>query len=69
VDAGLLKHADGAVVGTGGFIDTADQRLGVQHVLPIVTPEELARVSSATSPMDSPAAARLAQASRSTTSH
>lgn len=45
MDAGLLKYADGAVVGTGGFIDTAEQRLGVQHVLPIVQPEELGRVS------------------------
>jgi CzcA family heavy metal efflux pump len=45
MDAGLLKYADGAVVGTGGFIDTADTRLGIQHVLPIVTPQELARVS------------------------
>lgn len=44
LDAGLLKYTGGAVVGTGGFIDTPNQQLGVQHVLPITTPEELARV-------------------------
>lgn len=45
MDAGLLKYANGAVVGTGGFIDTADRRLGIEHVLPIVRPDELGRVS------------------------
>ena len=31
--------------GTGGFIDTPNQRVGVQHVLPIATPEDLANVA------------------------
>ena len=31
--------------GTGGFIDTPNQRLGIQHVLPISEPEDLARVA------------------------
>jgi CzcA family heavy metal efflux pump len=44
LDVGLLKFSNGAVVGTGGFIDTPNQRLGVKHVLPITTPEDLARV-------------------------
>lgn len=30
--------------GTGGWIDTPNQRLGVQHLLPIASPENLARV-------------------------
>src|SRR5919112_1818988 len=44
LDAGLLKYSSGAVVGTGGFIDTPNQRLGVRHVLPILTPDELSQV-------------------------
>src|SRR6266511_4013977 len=44
LDVGLLKFSNGAVVGTGGFIDTPNQRLGVQHVLPISTPKDLAQV-------------------------
>ena len=44
LDAGLLKYAGGAVVGTGGIIETPNQQLGVQHVLPITSPEELSKV-------------------------
>ena len=44
VDTGLLTFSNGAVVGTGGAIDTPVQRIGVRHVLPIVTPADLARV-------------------------
>src|SRR4051812_45273825 len=45
LDAGLLRYADfGNVIGTGGFIDTPNQRLGVRHVLPIKTPADLARI-------------------------
>jgi CzcA family heavy metal efflux pump len=44
LDVGLLKFSNGAVVGTGGFIDTPNQRLGVRHILPIATPEDLAQV-------------------------
>ena len=42
---GLLKYTSGAVVGTGGFIDTPNQRLEVRHVLPVVEPEDLAKVT------------------------
>jgi CzcA family heavy metal efflux pump len=45
LDAGLLRFADGNRIGTGGFVDTPNQRLIVQHVLPIVTPNDLARVA------------------------
>ncbi|MEO8357054.1 MAG: efflux RND transporter permease subunit [Chloroflexota bacterium] len=44
LDAGLLKYSKGAIIGTGGFIDTPNQRIGIRSVLPIVTPEDLAVV-------------------------
>jgi CzcA family heavy metal efflux pump len=45
VDVGLLKFSNGAVVGTGGFVESPNQRLGVRHVLPIRTPRDLAAVT------------------------
>lgn len=39
-----LSFLNASLPGTGGFIDTPNQRLGVRHVLPITSPEELARV-------------------------
>ncbi|XAS66925.1 efflux RND transporter permease subunit [Micrococcaceae bacterium Sec5.7] len=45
LDAGLLKYSPGAVVGTGGFIGTPNQRLGVRHVLPITTAKDLAEIT------------------------
>ena len=45
LDAGLLFYSDGAVIGTGGFIETASQRLSVKHVPSIVTPEDLEHVT------------------------
>ena len=44
LDAGLLQYSNGALVGTGGFIDTPNQRLGIRHVLPVLDPRELAQV-------------------------
>ncbi len=44
VESGLLRYNDGAVVGTGGFVETGDRRFNVRHVQPIDTPEELAEV-------------------------
>jgi CzcA family heavy metal efflux pump len=44
MDVGLLKFSNGSVVGSGGFIDTPNQRIGVRHVLPVATPEDLAEV-------------------------
>jgi CzcA family heavy metal efflux pump len=40
----LLSWSQGALIGTGGFIDTPNQRLGVRHIPPIVTPEDLSTV-------------------------
>jgi CzcA family heavy metal efflux pump len=44
LEAGLLHFSDGARIGTGGFIDTPNQRLAVQNVLPILSPDDLAKV-------------------------
>ncbi|MBT2553346.1 efflux RND transporter permease subunit [Arthrobacter sp. ISL-5] len=44
LDAGLLQYSPGAVIGTGGYIGTPNQRLGIRHVLPITTPKDLAQV-------------------------
>ena len=44
VDSGLLRFSTGAVIGTGGTIETPNQRIGVRNVLPIVTPADLAKV-------------------------
>ena len=44
LDAGLLRYSEGAVIGTGGFLDTPNQRLSIRHIQPIVSPESLAQV-------------------------
>ena len=44
LDAGLLRYSDGAVVGTGGFVEADGQRFNVRHVQPITGPEELGKV-------------------------
>ncbi len=36
VDVGILKFSDGHHIGAGGWIDTANQRLQVRNVLPLV---------------------------------
>jgi CzcA family heavy metal efflux pump len=44
LDVGLLMYSEGYAIGTGGFIDTPEQRLGIRSVLPIITPEKLGEV-------------------------
>jgi len=44
VDSGLLRFSSGSVIGTGGMVESPNQRIGVRNVLPIVTPADLARV-------------------------
>jgi CzcA family heavy metal efflux pump len=44
VDSGLLKFSNGAIIGTGGLIDTPGQRISTRRILPIVTPTDLGRV-------------------------
>jgi CzcA family heavy metal efflux pump len=43
VDSGLLRFSSGSVIGTAGFIDTPNQRIGIRNVLPVVTPGDLAQ--------------------------
>jgi Cu/Ag efflux pump CusA len=40
-----LTFVEASTPGTGGFIDTASQRIAIQHILPITTAEGLAAVS------------------------
>ncbi|MBZ0267408.1 efflux RND transporter permease subunit, partial [bacterium] len=50
LDIGLLTYSDGHHIGTGGCIETPNQRLPIRHVLPLVydrhdvTPDRLANV-------------------------
>ncbi|NIM92581.1 MAG: AcrB/AcrD/AcrF family protein [Anaerolineales bacterium] len=45
LEFGLIQYTPAAKTLTGGFIDTPNQRLGIQHVLTVNTPEELAKVT------------------------
>jgi Cu/Ag efflux pump CusA len=36
-----LTYLEASTPGTGGFIDTPNQRFGIQHIFPITTPEDL----------------------------
>ncbi len=40
-----LTFLDASTPGTGGFIDTTNQRLGIQHIFPIHSPDDLAKVA------------------------
>jgi len=44
LDVGLLTYSEGSFIGTGGFIDTPDQRYQIRSVLPVITPEKLGEV-------------------------
>src|SRR5512140_768271 len=39
-----LSFVEASTPGTGGFIDTSNQRIGIRHLLPIVSPEGLSQV-------------------------
>ena len=43
-DAGLLKHRTGTKIGTGGYVDSGDQRFIVQHALPLDSAESISQV-------------------------
>jgi CzcA family heavy metal efflux pump len=49
LDVGLLRYSKGAHIGTGGFIDTPNQRMEVLHTSSGQTPETLAQVPIKTS--------------------
>src|SRR3989440_8598292 len=40
-----LTFVEASTPGTGGFVDTANQRFGIQHVLPITTAKDLSAVT------------------------
>jgi CzcA family heavy metal efflux pump len=44
LDVSLLMFSKGSFIGTGGFIETPNQRLGIRSVLPAITPETLGEV-------------------------
>ena len=45
LELGLLQYSNAAKARTGGFIDTPNQRFGVHHVLPVIGPDELSKVT------------------------
>ena len=47
LELGLLRYTTAAKARTGGFIDTPNQRFEIQHVLPVIGPEDLAKVTLA----------------------
>jgi CzcA family heavy metal efflux pump len=59
-----LTYLEASTPGTGGFIDTPNQRIGVWHVLPISSPEELAEL-----PLKGAAGLRLADVARVVEGH
>ena len=40
-----LSYLNASTPGAGGFIDTPNQRLGIRHILPIRSPEDLSQVA------------------------
>ncbi|HEV8555786.1 MAG TPA: efflux RND transporter permease subunit [Actinophytocola sp.] len=44
IDVGQLKFRGGFEIGTGGWVDTANQRLQVQHQLPQLSGQQLAEI-------------------------
>src|SRR5262249_30430355 len=56
LDFGLLKYTNAAKTRVGGIVDTPNQRLLLQHVLPVIVPADLAKVpvNNRTKPDGSP---------------
>jgi CzcA family heavy metal efflux pump len=44
LDVGILNFSNGAVIGTGGFIDTPNQRFNIRPVQPIASANELGQM-------------------------
>ncbi len=44
LDVGVLRFSSGHEIGTGGFFDTPNQRLGIRHILPNITTDALAQM-------------------------
>lgn len=45
LDVGIIPYAEGSTTGTGGFLETPNQRLPIRHTLSVITPEDLAQVT------------------------
>jgi Cu/Ag efflux pump CusA len=45
LDVGLVQYSVGSVAGTGGYLQTPNQRMPIRHVLPIITAEDLSVVT------------------------
>src|SRR4029434_2712703 len=44
VDSGLLRFSSGSIIGTGGMVESPNQHIPVRNLLPIITPDDLAKV-------------------------
>lgn len=45
LDVGLLQFTSGSTIGTGGFIETPNQRLAIHHLPPILSPDDMSHVT------------------------
>ena len=45
LDVGIIQFSEGSVVGSGGFLVTPNQRIPIEHVLPIVGSDDLATMT------------------------
>lgn len=45
LDSGMIQYSDGSTIGTGGFLDTPNQRMAIHYVQPILQPDDLAHVA------------------------
>ena len=41
LDSGMVMYSEGSVIGTGGFLETPNQRLPIRHVTTVVNEEDL----------------------------
>ncbi|MGH8429509.1 MAG: efflux RND transporter permease subunit, partial [Solimonas sp.] len=46
-----LTFLEASTPGAGGWIDTPNQRLGIQHIQPIISPDDLGKVAVADKPL------------------
>jgi len=44
LDVGIVQYSEASTVGTGGFMETPNQRLPIRYATTVVTPEDLAEV-------------------------
>ena len=44
LDAGLMQYAEGSTIGTGGFLETPNQRFAIRNVMPVKKAEDLASI-------------------------